>query len=191
MHDLINLADLDDTWIIEAAYAHADTFLGRAIYPENKLFLQKPAAFRLKRVQGRLWEYKMRLKIWDAYRPFTLQKIMWEMVQDERYVAPPHRGSRHNRGCAVDVTLTDWQGNELSMPTSYDDFSVRAHRDYFHLPENVIKNRQFLEEIMKAEGFIPLHEEWWHFDAPEWEHYEVMDFNPYGIDYRYFMRSNQ
>lgn len=183
-HDFIHLNTADPTLIIEAAYATADTFLGAAVYPENSLYLMKPAAERLMRVQSRLREQGLSLKIWDAYRPLSLQKVMWDLVRDDRYIANPQTGSRHNRGCAVDCTLADREGCELRMPTAYDDFSERAHRDFMDLPEEAIRHRRMLEDVMKSEGFLPLHEEWWHFDAPEWERYPVLDINPYERSYQ-------
>jgi len=135
------------------------------------------------RVQKNLRENGFGLKVWDAYRPLALQKIMWDLVGDARYIANPQTGSRHNRGCAVDCTLVDSHGREREMPTEYLHFSERAHRDFMQLPAEAIQNRQILEDAMKAEGFIPLREEWWHFDAPEWEQYPILDINPYGKPY--------
>ncbi|HOJ61291.1 MAG TPA: M15 family metallopeptidase [bacterium] len=182
--ELINLREIDPTILIDAAYARADTFVGFTVYPVNELFLMKPAAERLARAQRRLQALGLGLKCWDAYRPLSLQKILWKHVLDERYIANPATGSRHNRGCAVDVTLVDREGHELPMPTPYLEFSERAHRDWYSLPPGTARNRQTLEDAMVAEGFIPLPEEWWHFDAPEWERYPVLDINPYGKDYR-------
>lgn len=182
-YDLVNIREIDPSIIIAAAYAKADTFVGFAVYPANELFLMKPAAERLARAQRRLQAQGLGLKCWDAYRPLSLQKIMWEHVRDDCYIANPATGSRHNRGCAVDLTLVDSQGRELPMPTPYLEFSSRAHRDWNSLPQEIARNRQTLEDAMTAEGFIPLPEEWWHFDAPEWENYPVLDINPYDQDY--------
>lgn len=181
--EFIDLRNADPTLIIKAAYATPNTFLGIAIYPENVLFLAKPAAERLARVQKNLRRAGLGLVLWDAYRPLFLQQIMWDRIQDDRYIANPRTGSRHNRGCAVDCTLADVQGRELLAPTEYLHFSERAHRDWMDLPPEAIRTRQILEDAMSAEGFIPLHEEWWHFDAPEWERYPILDINPYGKPY--------
>mgnify|MGYP000990869255 FL=1 len=115
------------------------------------------------------------LKIYDAYRPLSVQKIFWEIMPDERYVADPKKGSRHNRGMAVDLTLVDKEGKELSMPTEYDDFTEKAHRDYMNITEEQIINRKILEDVMTNYGFVGLPTEWWHFDYRGWENYEVMD----------------
>jgi D-alanyl-D-alanine dipeptidase len=102
---------------------------------------------------------------------------MWQIVPDERYVGNPARGSRHNRGAAVDLTLVDRSGKELTMPTTFDDFTERASRSYEDLPADVIKNRQTLEAAMVKAGFIPLPTEWWHFDGKNWQQYPVRDIS--------------
>jgi D-alanyl-D-alanine dipeptidase len=101
---------------------------------------------------------------------------LWEYLRDERYVAAPWTGSRHNRGCAVDMTLVDLaSGAVLAMPTGYDDFSERAHHHYSDLPENVLRNRSLLLNVMREHGFSPLPTEWWHFDFNGWENYALLD----------------
>ncbi|MFN8644953.1 MAG: M15 family metallopeptidase [Candidatus Binatia bacterium] len=114
------------------------------------------------------------LKVFDCYRPLSVQRAMWT-VFDERYVADPAKGSRHNRGAAVDLTLVDANGRELPMPTGFDDFSARAHRDYDDLPPAVLANRAQLERLMTDAGFTGLLIEWWHFDADGWERFDVLD----------------
>jgi D-alanyl-D-alanine dipeptidase len=104
-----------------------------------------------------------------------VQKIFWSLVPDPRYVADPAKGSRHNRGTAVDVTLVDAQGNELPMPTLFDDFSSRASRDNMNLPIQILKNRETLENAMKKAGFLPFPSEWWHFDDNAWQSFELLD----------------
>jgi D-alanyl-D-alanine dipeptidase len=180
---LVNLKDVDHSWIIDAAYSKADTFLQQAIYPKNELYLIQDVAIRLHRVEIHLRAKGLGLKILDAYRPLSLQRKMWNRIQDDRYVANPATGSRHNRGCAVDVTLVNANNEEIEMPTPYLDFSEKSHRDYCDAPVELIQNRETLEHAMKHEGFIPLHEEWWHFDDPDWENYPVMDINPYETPY--------
>jgi D-alanyl-D-alanine dipeptidase len=104
------------------------------------------------------------LKVYDCYRPPEVQKKFWALVPDERYVANPVKGSKHSLGAAVDLTLVDRRGRELEMPTRYDDFTERAHRDYMKLPRRAIRNRALLREVMVRHGFVPLPTEWWHFD---------------------------
>jgi len=100
---------------------------------------------------------------------------MWELVPDSRYVADPRKGSRHNRGAAVDVTLVDSSGNELLMPTAFDDFTERASRSSPDAPPEALRHRALLEQAMSSEGFLPLPSEWWHFDDPEWQKYPLLD----------------
>lgn len=100
---------------------------------------------------------------------------MWQVKPDSRYVANPTNGSRHNRGAAVDLTLVDRNGKELEMPTGFDDFTVKAHRNYTGASAQAKKNRKVLEDAMKKYGFIPLPTEWWHFDAPGWDKFVILD----------------
>ena len=117
----------------------------------------------------------LRLRLFDCYRPLSIQRVLWELVPDERYVANPAQGSRHNRGAAVDLTLADASGRALPMPTEYDSFTERAHRDWTGGDPEHLANRNRLEAAMTAEGFEPLPTEWWHFDAPGWERHAVLD----------------
>ncbi|HDL18555.1 MAG TPA: peptidase M15 [Bacteroidetes bacterium] len=172
---LVLVSDLDSTIVIDLPYASQNNFVGKVLYDTSLCYLRKSVAERLIRVQKRLQKQGLGLKIWDGYRPRPVQWTMWQLVPDPRYVADPKKGSRHNRGAAVDVTLVDSAGYELPMPTYFDDFSEKAHRDYQNLPENMIQNRGTLSAAMQAEGFIPLSSEWWHFDAPNWQTYSLLD----------------
>ena len=100
-------------------------------------------------------------------------------MPDERYVANPEKGSNHNRGCAVDVTLVSKTGGELPMPTGFDDFSERAHRDYHDLSPDVLRNRALLSEIMQRHHFVPFATEWWHFDHERSKEFPVLDLDPF------------
>jgi D-alanyl-D-alanine dipeptidase len=100
---------------------------------------------------------------------------MWQIKPDPRYVANPAKGSRHNRGAAVDITLVDRNGKELEMPTGFDDFTEKAHRTYKGASTQAKKNSKLLEDAMKKYGFIPLATEWWHFDAPGWDKFSILD----------------
>jgi D-alanyl-D-alanine dipeptidase len=116
------------------------------------------------------------LKIFDGFRPLSVQKKMWEVFPHPGYVADPKKGSRHNRGAAVDVTLIRLaDGAELPMPTPYDDFTTKAHRNFNELPAEAILNRALLERVMAKHGFIGLPTEWWHFDDNDWERYPILD----------------
>lgn len=119
---------------------------------------------------------KLGLRVLDCYRPLSVQKKFWELVPDERYVANPNKGSRHNRGFAVDLTLVDREGRELPMPSAYDDFSEKAHRD-FPAPGAAGDNRALLKAAMEREGFLGLPTEWWHFDFRGWEKAPLLDWS--------------
>ena len=122
------------------------------------------------------------IKIFDGYRPLSVQKMMWEILPDDRYVADPKDGSRHNRGAAVDVSLVDSNGVELPMPTDFDDFTVKAAHDYMDLPAEIIKNRELLKIHMEKYGFISLNSEWWHYDLKDFVKYPVVDYSFEEID---------
>ena len=172
---LVQVNLLDSSILVDVKYATPDNFVGSVLYDTNLCFLRQSVAKRLVRVQQRLQQQGLGLKILDGYRPLSVQKKMWKLMPDSRYVADPQKGSRHNRGAAVDVTLVDHAGRELEMPTAYDDFTEKAHRDYQALPPAAIQHRAILQQAMQAEGFLPLTSEWWHFDAPNWQNYALLD----------------
>jgi D-alanyl-D-alanine dipeptidase len=174
--DFVDLGELDRTLVLDIRYATPDNFTGKTIYPAARCLLRRDAALRLLLVQENLRKKGYRLIIYDCYRPISVQERFWKILPDERYVADPLKGSRHNRGGAVDVSLADSTGKPLPMPTGYDDFSEKAGRDYMQLPPEALKNRRILEEAMKEQGFDPFPTEWWHFDAPGWERYPISDF---------------
>ncbi|NTW56329.1 MAG: M15 family metallopeptidase [Chlorobiaceae bacterium] len=174
--DFVDVGELEPAIVLDIRYATNNNFTGQAIYPVARCLLRRDAALRLLRVQQALSRQGYRLIVFDCYRPLTVQKRFWEIMPDERYVADPSKGSRHNRGAAVDVSLADSTGKPLLMPTSYDDFSVKAHRDWKGAAPQALRNSGVLEAAMKAEGFEPFPTEWWHFDAPGWENYPVSDF---------------
>jgi D-alanyl-D-alanine dipeptidase len=161
--------------VVAMKYATADNFTGKVLYDCNRCFLTETTARKLAKAQMELKKRQLGIKVWDCYRPLSVQKLFWSIVPDPRYVADPAKGSRHNRGTAVDVTLVDAQGNELPMPTRFDDFSELAARDNMDLPMQVLKNREALENAMKRAGFLPLPTEWWHFDDNEWQSFELLD----------------
>ena len=163
-------------------YAGEHNLTGVALYDAPRCLLRRAVARRLKRVQARLQKRGLGLKMWDCYRPISVQKRLWTLVQDARYVARPVfrrgrpvRGSRHNRGAAIDVTLVDAQGNDVPVPTDHDDFSERAHSRYAGGSRAARKNARLLRRAMTAEGFSPIASEWWHFDGPSWRDYPLED----------------
>ena len=167
---------------LDVRYATTDNFMGEQLYPVAKAYLRAPAAGSLAEVQQKLEERGMELKIFDGYRPYEVTERIWEPYQNPDYVADPAEGSRHNRGCAVDVTLVDSAtGEELPMPTGYDDFTEKAGHDYQDLPEEARNNRDLLREVMEGHGFEALPTEWWHYDYVGWERFEIMNLPLDGI----------
>jgi zinc D-Ala-D-Ala dipeptidase len=161
--------------VVDIRYATVNNFMHRVLYPAPRCLLRESVARRLGRVQADLVQEGLGLKVYDGYRPLTVQKLMWKVMPDDRYVADPSKGSRHNRGAAVDVTLVDGSGRELDMPSAFDDFSERAHRDYAGGSPEARANRERLIRAMEKHGFQVLKTEWWHFDAPGWEQYGILD----------------
>jgi zinc D-Ala-D-Ala dipeptidase len=161
---------------IDVRYATANNFMRRPLYPIARVFLRVPAAHALADVQRELATQGLALKVFDGYRPYRITEAMWEPIRNPDFVADPARGSRHNRGAAVDLTLVDLStGEEIVMPTPYDDFTPRARQDFNDLPPDVIANRAKLREAMVRHGFDPLASEWWHFDYHGWPKFELMD----------------
>jgi zinc D-Ala-D-Ala dipeptidase len=141
-------------------------------------FLREPVAAALKKVQEELKGMGLGIKIFDAYRPYSVTVKFWELVKDERYVAHPAKGSGHNRGAAVDLTIIQLKtGTELNMGTGFDNFSDTAHQDYTRLPEEVLQNRQLLRSTMVKHGFRIYSEEWWHYSWPEAATFELLDID--------------
>ncbi len=175
--DLVNIRMLITDIVLDIRYATVNNFTGMVIYPAAKAYLVKPAANALALVQKELYKEQLGLKVFDAYRPLSAQRALWAVKPDPNYVADPTEGSRHNRGAAVDLTMVDASGNELSMPTPYDTFSKKAHSDYPNLSDEVLQNRDLLQKVMIKHGFKPLPTEWWHFDYQSWEKYPILDIN--------------
>ena len=175
--DAYHLVDLADKGILfDIRYATSDNFTHCQLYPFAKAYLHKDATVQLLCVHEDLRSGGLELKVFDAYRPLSVQQKMWDLIQDERYVSNPAvNGGRHTRGTAVDITLVDGQENTLDMPTDFDDFTDKAHQDYSDLSESQKNNRALLREVMEKHGFEPYPFEWWHFDLKGWQNYPVLD----------------
>ncbi len=161
--------------VLDIRYATTNNFTGQKLYPVARCCLRREAAENLKDVQQELRGMGLGLKVFDGYRPLSVQKKMWAIYPNPGYVADPAKGSRHNRGGAVDLTLVRLDGTELPMPTPFDDFTEKAHRNYLDLPADVIKNRDLLEQVMQKHHFRGLSTEWWHFDLNHAKQYEILD----------------
>lgn len=174
--DFVDVARTVPWVLVELRYATPVNFASQVLYPPGAgCYLRRPVAQQLTQAALELHQDGLRLKLWDCYRPHHVQRLLWQRVPDPRYVANPAQGSRHNRGAAVDVTLTDLDGVELPMPTPFDEFGPRAHRDYQDLPAPVLKNRARLEQAMRRAGFVPLPTEWWHFDSASFRDHPIAD----------------
>ena len=171
---LVDLASLGIP--LDIRYATPDNFMKQTLYPVARAYLRAPAARALAGVDRELATRGLGIKVFDAYRPYRVTVAMWEPIKNPDYVADPAKGSRHNRGAAVDLTLIDRAtGAELPMPTGYDDFTSRAAHEFSDLPADVLANRALLREVMTKHGFEPLPSEWWHYDFAGWREYELMD----------------
>jgi zinc D-Ala-D-Ala dipeptidase len=158
-------------------YATSKNFTGKKLYPKgNETYVRIAVGNALKQVQEELNRLGYSLKIWDAYRPYSVTKKMWELIGDERYVANPSKGSGHNRGLAIDLTLVK-DGREANMGTGFDNFSDTAHHDFKLLPEDVLQNRKLLKTTMEKQGFRALDTEWWHYSWPNDRNYDVLDLS--------------
>jgi D-alanyl-D-alanine dipeptidase len=176
--DLVELVRLDRTIKLDIRYATANNFLGTKLYQQPRAFMQRPAAEALVRAHRKLRPKGYGLLIHDAYRPWYVTKMFWDATPADKkqYVADPAQGSRHNRGCAVDVTMYDLKtGEAVSMPSGYDEMTERAHPDYKGGSAEETRHREILREAIESEGFKVYEFEWWHFDYKDWEHYPVMN----------------
>jgi zinc D-Ala-D-Ala dipeptidase len=176
--DLVELVKLDKSIKLDIRYATANNFVGRPVYPEARAFLQRPAAEAVVRVHKKLKKEGLGLVIFDGYRPWTITKLFWDTVAPEqrKFVADPATGSKHNRGCAVDLSIYDRRtGKLVPMPSAYDEFTERASVDYTGGTDEERANRDKLRRLMEAEGFTVYRDEWWHFDFNEWQQYAIYD----------------
>lgn len=177
---LVELITLEKTIKLDIRYATANNFTGKQVYPEARAFLQKPPAKAVLRVHRKLKKLGLGLVIYDGYRPWTITKLFWDSVAPEyrMFVADPAKGSKHNRGCAVDLSIFDLKtGKDILMPSGYDEFSERASPKYTGGTDEERRNRDLLRSLMEAEGFIVNDNEWWHFDYKDWEQYAIYDIS--------------
>ena len=173
---LVLVSSLDSTIITDVKYATENNFTHKVLYPSAKVYLRHDAAVQLAKANEFLKKtYNLRIKIFDGYRPLSVQKYMWSILPNENFVADPAKGSRHNRGCAADVTLVDQAGRELDMGTQFDDFTPKARPDYQDISDRAAANRKILKLAMMQFGFIQMETEWWHFDFNGWEKYSILD----------------
>jgi D-alanyl-D-alanine dipeptidase len=174
----VEIVGLDPTIKLDIRYATARNFVGRPVYTEARAFLQRPAAEALVRVQHALQPKGYGLLVFDGYRPWSVTKLFWDVTPSSKrdFVANPKKGSKHNRGCAVDLSLYDLRsGSEVQMPSAYDEMSPRASPDYTGGTAEERARRDLLRRAMEAQGFTVEPNEWWHFNCREWREYPILD----------------
>ncbi len=176
--DLVEVAQLDPAIHLDVRYASSNNFLRTPVYTEARAFLQRPAADALVRALDKLKPLGYGLLIHDAYRPWYVTKIFWDATPPEGkiFVADPAQGSRHNRGCAVDLTLYDLKtGKPIEMPGTYDEMSPRSFPTYPGGTSLQRWHRDLLRAVMESEGFTVYEAEWWHFDYKDWKEYPILN----------------
>ena len=167
------ISELIPDVIIDLKYMTSENFLGKKLYEQEHDLLRYGTLKKLQIAADILRKQDLRLVVWDAYRPLSVQEIFWNALPDERFVAPPKRGSKHNRGCAVDITLATLDGAECQMPTEFDDFTPAARADRTDLDAQVQERLTILQSAMSCAGFEVIEDEWWHFNDTEWSQYPI------------------
>lgn len=163
---------------LDVRYATGNNFIGRPVYEEARVFLQKPAAEALLRVHAGLKPHGLGLLVFDGYRPWSVTKLFWDSVsgQQRLFVADPAVGSRHNRGCTVDLSLYRLDSlQEVEMPSEFDEMNEKSYPDYAGGESQARAMRDLLRQAMESEGFTVHPREWWHFDCQGWQEYAILD----------------
>ncbi|GAB2767512.1 D-alanyl-D-alanine dipeptidase [Hymenobacter luteus] len=174
--ELVDLRELIPDLVLDIRYATSRNLLGVALYPTAGAYLRRPVAEALARVQTVLAQRGLGLCVYDAYRPYSVSVRLYEQLQDENVAAPPWRGSRHNRGCSVDVGLVEQAtGRHVPLPTDFDELTPAAHIRFENLPNHILLNRTVLLAAMQAQGFVNYPNEWWHFDHYRWAEFDLLD----------------
>ncbi|ASU36503.1 M15 family metallopeptidase [Mucilaginibacter xinganensis] len=162
--------------VLDIRYATTNNFMHRKMYEQGRAFARLPVVLALKEMEEDLKNRGLGLKIYDAYRPYSVTVKFYKETPDTNFVADPRKGSKHNRGCAIDLSLIDLKtGKELEMPTGFDSFSRKAAANYPDLPAQQLANRELLKSIMQAHGFKVIATEWWHYDFNGWAKFPLLD----------------
>ena len=172
----VRLADYSPDFVYDLRYATENNFLNAQVYECAECYTRVKTAKALIAANQEFLSKGVRIKFFDCYRPNSVQYKMWEIVPNPQYVANPVKGSIHNRGGAVDITLVDLEGTELDMGTDFDYFGKRAYHDNYDLPDNILKNRKLLKEVMEKHGFWSIRTEWWHYNLGSASRDPVADF---------------
>ena len=176
--DLVDLATLDPRIKLDIRYATSNDFLGAPVYTSARAFLQRPAADALLRAHRELLKQGYGIVVFDAYRPWYVTKIFWDATPPDKheFVANPAEGSRHNRGCAADISIYELKSNkEVSMPGVYDEMSKRSYPNYSGGTAEQRAHRDLLRREMEKQGFSVYQTEWWHFDYRDWKEYGIQN----------------
>jgi D-alanyl-D-alanine dipeptidase len=176
--EMMELKQLVPNIKYDLAYAQKSNFTKHRLYPKRlkSTYLRKEPALALSKIAKELADEGLGILVWDAYRPYFVTERFWKLIHDERYVANPIKGSGHNRGIAIDMTLYELSsGTLIDMPTGFDDFSENAHHGYQNISEINIKNREILKGVMEKNGFIKFETEWWHYSWPSPSKYDVLN----------------
>ena len=172
----VRLADFSDDFAYDMRYATENNFLKAKVYDCAECYTRVKTAKALIEANADFMKKGTKIKFFDCYRPNSVQYKMWEIVPNPQYVADPVKGSIHNKGGAVDITLVDFGGNELDMGTGFDFFGREAYHDNVDLPEKVLGNRKLLKETMEAHGFWSIRTEWWHYNLSAASNDKVANF---------------
>jgi zinc D-Ala-D-Ala dipeptidase len=178
--DLVELVGLDPAIHLDIRYATSSNLVGRPVYPEARAFLQRPAAEALVRINASLRNLGYGLLVFDGYRPWSVTKVFWDITPPDKreFVADPAKGSKHNRGCAVDLSLYSLSdGREVTLPSAYDEMSPRAYPTYAGGSDAERRARDLLRRSMEAEGFTVEPNEWWHFNYRDWARYPILNLS--------------
>lgn len=173
----VELTDLTPGFVTDIRYATTQNFVESVMYPCGKCFLRERTAEALKKVAAELQKKNLRIKLFDCYRPGPVQQRLWDKVPNASYVTPPWKGSQHNRGAAVDLSIVDENGAQLDMGTAFDYFGEKAHHTYTNHSKEIQDNRTLLKTMMEQFGFSSIRTEWWHYsitdmqslDTSQWE----------------------
>lgn len=177
-NELVNLEKFIPGIVLDIRYSTTNNFTGKKIYNLARAYARRPVAEALKKAQAEFAQQGIGIKIYDAYRPYGATVKFYEVYRDTTYVASPYKGSRHNRGCAVDMTLVDLKtGEELKMPTEFDSFKKEAWPSTQVKDSQINKNRDLIISVMEKHGFKVNASEWWHFDFIGWQKFDVMDID--------------
>ncbi len=175
---MVSLKNVDKQIVTDLKYGTINNFTNQVLYKNPKAFLRYPVALALMEINKSLHKSGYALKIYDAYRPYNVTQKMWEVVKDHHYVANPAKGSGHNRGASVDLTLINLAtGKELPMGTEFDDFTIRAGHLYIHFPKEILDNRKLLKNVMQQHGFESLKTEWWHYIFTGSKKFDLLDLS--------------